>query len=210
VSTKKDLLELGVLENIIRVIPEAPTLARSSDQVVTAVKAKYNIKGDYLVAIGITRLKNTLNIIKAFHLARSGKDVKLILIGRSVGLNLVGERNVRVLGFVPQNDLSALMTGSRGLVFASLYEGFGIPILDAMSCGVPVVTSNLGSMKEISGDAACLVDPNSTSSISEGIEKILRGPKSYIDKGLKHVQMFSWEKTAKMTLDVYRESSNTV
>lgn len=205
-STKNDLLEVGVNENVIKVVPEAPTLSRTGIKEIELIKTKYKINGDYLVAIGITKLKNTERIIKAFHLARAGRDVKLLLIGNLVGVSLTQERNVRILGFVPQQNLAAILSGSIGLIFASLYEGFGIPILDAMNCGVPVVTSNLSSMAEVAGEAAALVDPEDINSITDGIEKILRGPKGYIGKGIKRVQDFSWEKTARMTLDVYNES----
>lgn len=205
-STKNDLLELGMEGNRIRVISEAPNLAKTSDQAIELVKKKYNLKGDYLISIGITKLKNTERIIKAFHLASAGKNVKLVLIGNPNEIRINQERNVRVLGFVPQIDLAAIFSGSKGLIFASLYEGFGIPILDAFNCGVPVVTSNIASMPEVAGEAAVLVDPYKVDSISDGIEKILRGPKSYIEKGFKRVGNFSWEKTARMTLDVYREA----
>ena len=101
--------------------------------------------------------------------------------------------------------MSGLLTGSKGLIFPSLYEGFGIPILDAFNCGVPVVTSNISSMPEVAGNAAALVDPTEVGSIAEGIQKILRGPKSFIEKGEKRVKNFSWEKTARETLSVYNE-----
>ncbi|HKB88278.1 MAG TPA: glycosyltransferase family 1 protein [Patescibacteria group bacterium] len=206
-STKNDLLEIGLSENLIRVIPEAPTLTRPNDSLIDSVKSKYGIVGDYLISIGATRLKNTKAIVKSFHLARPGKDLKLIVVGRPSGIEFPVERNVRFLGHVDSNDLAALLSGSSGLLFASLYEGFGIPILDAFNCSVPVVTSNISSMSEVAGNAAILVDPTSIESITEGIEKVIRGPKAYIDKGLRRVKDFSWEKTAKMTLDVYREAS---
>lgn len=204
-STKNDLVDLGVSENRIVIIPEAPALTRPAEDVITAVKAKYGLKGDYLISIGATVLKNTTNIIKAFHLARGGMDVKLVVVGRPVGVNLQEDRNIRTLGYVPQNDLAALLSGSRGLVFASLYEGFGIPILDAFNCGIPVVTSNVASMPDVAGNAAVLVDPYDVSSIKDGIEKILKGPKAYIEKGNRRVKDFSWEITARKTLDVYKD-----
>jgi len=92
------------------------------------------------------------------------------------------------------------------LVFASLYEGFGQPILEAFTCGVPVVTSNISSMPEVAGDAAVLVDPYDINSIAEGIKKALDGPKGLIEKGDRRIKDFSWEKTAKETLDVYNEA----
>lgn len=206
ISTKNDLVHFGFNEDIIRVIPEAPSRIKIQDEEIAAVKKKYNVRGEYLISIGVTPLKNTEKIIKAFRLALPGKDLKLLVAGRPSNLKLQPERNVRYLGYVPENDLSALLSGSRGLIFASLYEGFGIPILDAFSCSVPVVTSNIGSMPEVAGNAAELVDPNSVNSIAEGIQKIFRGPKSFIDRGNARVKEFSWEKTATQTLEVYRES----
>lgn len=205
-STKKDLVELGMAENRIRVIYEAPSLVKTSADKVNETKRKYNLQGDYLISIGITKLKNTENIIKAFHLASAGKDVKLVLVGRPVGVELGEERNLRILGYVPKEDLGALLTGSCGLIYPSLCEGFGIPILDAFNCEVPVLTSNISSMKEVAGDAAELVDPYDPSSIKDGIENILRGPKGFIEKGLARVKDFSWERAAKETLEVYSES----
>jgi len=205
-STMADLTDLGVDANIIRVIPEAPSFSKASDAEVANAKKKYQIQGDYLISIGVTELKNTKRIIEAFHLSTAGKELKLILVGRPTSIPIEPERNIRILGHVPQNDLKALLTGSRGLIFASLYEGYGIPILDAFACGVPVVTSNTGSMPEVAGDAAGLVDPYDVDSIKAGIEEVLRGPKSFIEKGEKRVKEFSWEKSARMTLGVYRES----
>ena len=205
-STKEDLVELGIKEEKVRVIYEAPSLIKTSFNKVSETKKKYNLQGDYLISIGITKLKNTENIIKAFHLGSAGKDVKLVLVGRPVGVELEEERNIRILGHVPKEDLGALLTGSRGLIYPSLYEGFGIPILDAFNCEVPVVTSNISSMKEVAGEAAELVDPYDPSSISQGIEKILRGPKGFIEKGLARVKDFSWEKTANETLRIYEEA----
>ncbi|MCX6704631.1 MAG: glycosyltransferase family 1 protein [Candidatus Woesebacteria bacterium] len=205
-STKADLMDLGVDENIIRVIPEAPSFSKASEEEVAAIKKKYQIQGDYLISIGVTELKNTKRIIEAFHLSSAGKELKLILVGRPVGIQIKPERNIRILGYVPQNDLKALLTGARGLIFASLYEGYGIPILDAFACGVPVVTSNISSMPEVAGKAAVLVDPYDAASIASGITKILSGPKGLIEKGLARVGEFSWGKTAQMTLDVYKEA----
>jgi glycosyltransferase involved in cell wall biosynthesis len=204
-STKQDLTNLGVSEDIIRVIPEAPSLSKANEVEVANVKSKYSIQGDYLISIGITELKNTKRIIEAFHLSTAGKELKLILVGRPSATHIEPERNVRVLGHVPQNDLSTLLTGARGLIFASLYEGYGIPILDAFACGTPVVTSNISSMPEVAGEAAMLVDPYEVSSIAEGITKILSAPMGFIEKGTARVKDFSWNQTAKMTLDVYEE-----
>ncbi|KKQ36204.1 MAG: Glycosyl transferase group 1 [Candidatus Woesebacteria bacterium GW2011_GWA1_37_7] len=205
-STKGDLTDLGVNENIIRVIPEAPSFSKASEAEVTSAKKKYRIQGDYLISIGVTELKNTKRIIEAFHLSTAGKELKMVLVGRPAKTEIKPERNIRILGHVPQDELRALLTGARGLVFASLYEGYGIPILDAFACGTPVVTSDTSSMPEVAGKAAVLVDPYDAASIADGITKILNGPKGFIEKGFARVGEFSWEKTAKMTLDVYKEA----
>jgi glycosyltransferase involved in cell wall biosynthesis len=205
-STKKDLIELGMKEDIIRVIPEAPSLSKASKLEVDRIKKKYNLQGDYVIAIGVSQLKNTKRIIEAFNLSRAGEDIKLILVGRPINIEIKEERNVRALGYVPQNDLGALLTGSRALIFPSIYEGYGIPILDAFACEVPVITSDASSMPEVAGDAAILVDSYDTNSIADGIMKALKGPRGLIEKGLERVKRFSWDKTAKMTLDVYKEA----
>jgi glycosyltransferase involved in cell wall biosynthesis len=207
-STKTDLVSLGVKGDIIRVIPEAPSFSKASEAEVAAIKKKYQIQGDYLISVGVTELKNTKRIIEAFHLSSAGKELKLILVGRVFDTEIEPERNLRILGYMPQNDLKALLTGARGLIFASLYEGYGIPVLDAFACGVPVVTSNISSMPEVAGEAAVLVDPYDASSIADGIAKVLSAPKGLVEKGLSRVTEFTWENTAKMTLDVYREVPN--
>lgn len=205
-STKKDLIELGMKENTIRVIPEAPSLSKAGKSEIDEIKKKYNLQGDYVIAIGVSELKNTKRIIEAFHLSRAGEDIKLVLVGRPVNIEIKAERNVRALGYVPQSDLGALLTGSRALIFSSIYEGYGIPILDAFACEVPVITSNASSMPEVAGDAAILVDPYNVNSIADGIMKALKGPRGLIEKGLERVKGFSWEKTARMTLKVYEEA----
>ena len=109
------------------------------------------------------------------------------------------------MGNPDDKNLSALLSGASALVFPSLYEGFGLPILDAFNCRIPVVTSNISSMPEVAGEAAILVDPYDVDSISTGIDKALSSPKSLITKGLKRVKSFSWQKTAEETLKVYNE-----
>lgn len=206
VSTKNDLIDLGINEARLRVIPEAPDLTKATQAEVNIANQKFNIKGPYVMAIGATRLKNTERIIKAFHLAKAGKDLKLIIVGNRQGVHLEEERNVRALGHVDSESLSGLLTGSSALIFPSLYEGFGIPILNAFNCDVPVVTSNNASIPEVAGGAAVYVDPNDENSIAEGIIKAVRGPKGLIEKGRDQVKKFSWENTAKMTLEVYKEA----
>ena len=206
IATKNDLLELGFKEKNIRVIYEAPNLNKATTDEVLEVKKKYSIREDYLIAIGVNPRKNIKAIIDAYHLSKFGKNLKLIIAGEKINTKLEDERGVRFLGYVPDTDLGALLTGSKALIFPSLYEGLGIPVLDAFNCEVPVVTSNISSMPEVAGGAAVLVDPYDINSIAAGIEEAISKPKTLIAKGLKHVSNFSWTKTAEETLKVYNEA----
>ncbi len=207
-STKEDLVKLGLPENIIRVIPEAVSgnFKKASEEEVVALKRKYKIAGDYVLAVGMNPRKNTQRIIDAFEKARYGRDLKLVFIGSSKYISVSEGRNIRIAGHVKTEELSIFYSGAKALVYPSLYEGFGLPILEAFSCECPVVTSNISSLSEVAGDAAILVDPYDVTSIAEGIKKAMVAPKTFIPKGLRRIQDFSWEKTAKMTLEVYREA----
>lgn len=205
-SAKEDLVEFGVNANKIRVIFESNNVTKASQESVEVIKRKYKISGDYILTIGSSFYKNSENVVKAFDLSSTGQDIKLVIIGRQTNTNISERRNIRVTGFVNDSDYAALCTGAKAFVFPSLYEGFGIAILDAFACGTPVVTSDVSSMPEVAGGAAILVDPYNVDSIAEGIGKALRGPKGLIEKGFERVKQFSWEETAKQTLAVYNES----
>jgi len=158
------------------------------------------------MSVGIGERKNTKGIMKGFELSRAGKDINLVIAGNPDYSH--GERRgVIFTGMLDDKSLACLFSGAQALVFPSLYEGFGLPILQAFACECPVVTSNLSSMSEIASDAAVLVDPNDASSIADGILKALQGPKGLIQKGLKRVKDFSWDKAAKETLEVYNEGT---
>lgn len=207
-STKSDLVNLGFKDGVIRVIPEAASdnMRRVDEKVVELTKRKYFIHGKYLLSVGMDPRKNTERIIKAFEHATAGKDIKLVFVGQPKYMKIKENRNIRVLGRVDDKSLASLYSGAEALVYPSLYEGFGLPILEAMACGCPVITSNISSMAEVAGNAALLVDPYNTDSIASAIESVLRGAKSYVEKGLKRAGQFSWRDSALKTLDVYNES----
>jgi len=115
--------------------------------------------------------------------------------------------HVKLLGYQPEEDVVALMNGARGLMFASLCEGFGLPILEAMSCGTPVVTSTVTSMPEVAGDAALLVDPTSEEEITEAMWQLVKNDglrEELVEKGLKRVTQFSWKKSARELFELYQ------
>lgn len=206
-QTKEDMIEEGVSQERIRVIPEAPDpiFEPSKKLEIERVKRKYTIKGKYLLAVGISPRKNTQRIIQAFEkMGREGEDLKLILAGKPIKM-IEKTPGAITIGHVPLQDLPALYSGAEALVYPSLYEGFGLPILEAFACATPVVTSNLGSMKEICENAAVLVDPENPNSIADGIIEAIKTRNALVNKGTTQVKKFSWQKTAKETLKVYRE-----
>ena len=209
-TTKDDLINLGVSESIIRVIPEAVSgnFKKASEEEITTLKRKYKISGDYVLSVGMNPRKNTQRIIDAFEKARHGLDLKLVFIGSPKYIKVSEGRNIRIAGHIKDEELSIFYSGAKALVYPSLYEGFGLPILEAFSCECPVVTSNIPSLSEVTVDAAVLVDPYDVTSIADGIKKAISAPKALITKGLNRIKDFSWEKTAKMTLDVYNEAKS--
>lgn len=203
-ATKKDLCELGIGEKMIKIIYEAPDeiFKPISKAEVAKLKKKLRIKNGYLLAVGAGYRKNTEKLINAFEKAKSGRKLKLVILGHSYE-KFSEKRGIIFTGHVPRKDMPAYYSGAEALVYPSLYEGFGLPILEAFACNTPVVTSNVGSMEEIASNCAVLVDPSKENSITEGILKALSNRKKYIKAGKKRVKEFSWDKTASETLKVY-------
>ncbi|MDP3998022.1 MAG: glycosyltransferase family 1 protein [bacterium] len=178
---------------------------------------KYKIEGDYILFVGTLQpRKNIVRLIEAFS-TLGPKLYTLVVVGKPGWLyeeiyeapkKFKVEDRVKFLDYVPDEDLPALYQNALCFVLPSLYEGFGLPVLEAMHYGCPVVTSNVSSLPEAAGDAAIMVDPESTESIKEGIEKVL-GDKSLreklVKKGYEQVKKFSWEKCARETLKVLEE-----
>src|SRR3989338_45683 len=188
-ATKKDLLEVSQIpEEKIKVIYEGVEerfkIQKKED--IEEFKKKYNLPNNFLMAIGGIGERKNLKRIK-----EASKDYNLIVLGEDVQ--------------VSREELPLLYASAELLVYASLYEGFGLPILEAMACGTLVVTSNVSSMPEIAGEAAVLVKPASVESIRNGIVKALDKNDELVEKGLERAKEFSWEKCAKETAQVYKE-----
>ena len=190
------------------------------------VDLAYNPQGDsyglpfsYLLCVSNRKQhKNEFRVVEGF--ARSGLagDRHLVFTGKSTaGLAGFIERhhvtqNVHFVDLVPEANLPSLYRGAEALVFPSLYEGFGLPLLEAMACGTPVVTANVTAMPEIAGDAAVLVDPTSVEQIADAIRQIasdtsLRG--RLREKGLTRAAQFSWDRTAGRVSELLAESDNS-
>lgn len=223
--TKKDLVtHLRIDEKKIRVI--YPSGHESFDcnvpaERISRVREKIGLMGRYYIYVGtLEPRKNLRRILEAFRrIRRSDSDIQLVLVGsKSFGRGRYAamlEREyglddgdaVIAPGFLDHDELNALYCDALGLLFPSLYEGFGIPILEAMASGCPVLTSALTSTPEAAGDAAILVDPYSVDSIHKGMSDLsgggaLRG--SLRRKGFEQVKRFSWQNAASETLNVYR------
>lgn len=217
IATKQDLIELlGFVEDQIVVVylaagKQFSEFRRRSqefrEEEIKRVKELCGIEGSYFLALGtIEPRKNLKRVIDAFANFRGRNAVGTLAIAGHVGWGeqLQSADGVKIIGKIPPSDLPALYAGAEALVYASLYEGFGLPVLEAMAVGCPVVVSDRGSLKEVAGTAAVLVDPEDVDAIAFGMETALTHRQRFITKGLKHESKFSWQKTARETLGVYR------
>jgi glycosyltransferase involved in cell wall biosynthesis len=195
---------------------------QGEDAITRVSRDKYGIRGPYLLFVGQlkTRSKNLLRLLEAFHaVARDyGDDLKLVLVGRrswaSEGIDatvhrLGLEQRVIELGHVADAELPALYSGARALVFPSLVEGFGFPVVEAMACGTPVVTSTAYCLPEIAGGAAVLVDPLSVDAIASGMLSVLRDnglADSLRRRGTRRAGDFTWDAAGRKTLEAYERA----
>ena len=191
-----------------------------SEEEFERVRERYQLAHRFILYVGnIKPHKNLVRLIEAFDgLRRLGgyDDVKLLIIGdqisklpalrRAVHSHKL-HKEVRFLGYQSDETLSILYRLASVFVFPSLYEGFGLPPLEAMACGTPVVTSNVSSLPEVAGDAAVLVDPSNSESITDGIRRVLDSPELAAElrrKGPLRARQFSWEQSVARTHDIYR------
>lgn len=209
-ATKDDIVELlGIPSDKVWVIYEAAPkwIRKVSPEEIKKIKEKFNIEGDYLLSVStLEPRKNLQRIIQAYQVLKEEiRGLCLVLVGKvGWGRDLsTGEKTI-FTGYVTNEEVSALYSGASVFVYPSLYEGFGQPILEAMTCGCPVVTSKISSMPEVAGEAAILVDPMSVESIAEGIKKALKNRQDLIEEGYRQAKKFSWEKCARETLEVYK------
>jgi glycosyltransferase involved in cell wall biosynthesis len=207
-ASKKDAIKIGISEKKVHVIPEAlrPDIKKATRDEVERVKKRYRVNGKYSISIGNNKRKNTARIINAFEKSKVEAGLKtLVVVGNGDNHSY---KNVVFTGFVPDGELEALLTGAELLVYPSLHEGFGLPILEAFKCDTPVVTSNISSMPEVAGKAAVLVNPESIEKIAEGILEALNKKKDLVKKGKEQLKKFSWQETARRTMGVYMSLSS--
>lgn len=222
-ATAADLRRLGLAADRIHVVPQGVDhdtyFPRPREDARELARRKFGVTGPYLLYVA--RLehpgKNHVRLLRAFReLSDSDPSLRLVLAGAEwFGQDVIyaearrlelGER-VHFLGFVGDGDLPWLYSAAEALVFPSLFEGFGLPLLEAMACGTPVVASNVSSLPEVLGDCGILVDPRSASDIARGVRQALESARNggqLSAAGRARARAFTWHRTAAATQDVHR------
>lgn len=225
-SSKKDIIDF------YKVSPKKVTLAYpgydeeifkpvKDEKEIKKITNKYQITGNYIIYIGtIQPRKNLLRLIKVM---KSIEDCKLVIVGKIKGKGRQAWMNEEILAepaklgieekiiftdFVPAEELPALISGARVFVLPSLWEGFGIPVVEAMACGTPVIVSNVSSLPEVAGEAGIMVDPESETQIEQAIRLLVSDKKIHdklSKKALDQAKKFSWEKMAKEVIKVLKD-----
>jgi glycosyltransferase involved in cell wall biosynthesis len=223
-SSKRDILRFVDIEpqkiDVIYNAYDERFGIEPSEEDVDRVRERFQLNDPFVLYAGnVKPHKNLERLIEAFHLVRNrGLDqLKLVLIGDEISKYTALRRAVhrhqlhkyvRFLGYVPEQTLAVMYRLAGVFVFPSLYEGFGLPPLEAMASGTPVVTSNVSSLPEVAGDAAMLVDPYDPSAIADGIHEVLTNEPLRRDlrrKGLERARQFSWEQSVRRVRDIYDE-----
>jgi glycosyltransferase involved in cell wall biosynthesis len=221
-QSKADILRyLPVKAENVTVIPEAagPSYRPMDRAQSEEVLLRHGISFPYILYVGsIEARKNITRLLEAYAQIRGwSQKWKLVIVGATKWkyspifdtlqqLQLASA--VHFTGHVADEDLPALYNGAAVFVFPSLYEGFGLPVLEAMACGVPVVTSNCSSLPEVAGDGAILVDPRDVNAIAAAIRRVLEEldlATGLRAKGLARARQFTWERTARETIAVYKK-----
>lgn len=209
-------------EGKIRVIPNGVNgkhFHPRPEEQVRRTRQKLEIGRNYVVTVGSLDPRKNLNrLLEAWSALpdRLRESHELVIAGGSsdkfaFSVDREVDGSVRFTGYVPYDDLPALYSGARLFVYPSLFEGFGLPVLEAMSCGVPVLTSQATALGEIREEMALKVDPERTDEIAEGMRELLESESlrsSYGEKGIRYARRFTWEETARQTLEFLEEQSD--
>jgi glycosyltransferase involved in cell wall biosynthesis len=216
-STGEDVLRHGTVDPArVRVTPLAPTLDVGSDDPAPAL-ARHGVRRPYVLFVGtLEPRKNVVSLVRAYRRAvADGLEHALVLVGapgwgsEPLERELALERPGTIVrtGAVSAVDLDALYRAASLFVYPSVYEGFGLPVVEAMARGVPTITSNTSSLPEVVGDAAVTVDPASVEGLADAIVRVARDPSlvaRLAEDGRRRAAAFSWDETARLTLEAYR------
>src|SRR6185436_16304439 len=228
---RRDLVETyGLAPEKVTAIPLAAAdhfRPISDDEELQRVRQTYGIVGEYILSVGaIQPRKNLSRLVDAYSRLRratpEGNLPKLVLAGKCAWLYEETLRTIRELqvsdsviltGYVPDHDLPGLYSGALCFVYPSYFEGFGLPPLEAMKCGAPVIVGNQTSLPEVVGNAGLLVDPFDADAIAGAIDRVIRDSNLRAElgkKGLARAQLFDWRETARQTLWVYQQAAGVV
>jgi glycosyltransferase involved in cell wall biosynthesis len=226
--SKRDIVQTyGIDPRRITVTPAAAPASFApvvDEEELARERALYGIEGDYILNVGsIQPRKNLSRLMAAYSSLRraqpGAKLPQLVLAGKCAWLydetirtikEMEISKSVVLTGYVPQADLPALYSGALCFIYPSYFEGFGLPPLEAMQCGVPVIVGNQTSLPEVVGEAAVLVDPFDVDDIASALEELIRdsGLRSQLRaKGLEQAKLFDWRETARRTLAVYQQAA---
>lgn len=223
-STRDDIIHhLQVPEERLRVVHLGVDHKRfrpPSSEALNACRKRTNLKRPYLLFVGnITKRKNTARMVEAFARLPGAirRDLDFVFVGdmayggeelMAAARRLGIEDHIQTIGYATMDDLPLLYGGAEGFIFTTLYEGFGLPVLEAMACGCPVLTSPLSSLPEVGGEVALYADPLDVDAIADQLELLLEsGPvrERRVQDGIDHAASFTWRRTAEATLRVYEE-----
>jgi len=226
-NTKKDLINVfGLPEKKIKVIYLGISdkfRVMTDKKKINKIKEKYSLNFPFILTVStLEPRKNIPNLIRAFSYLKKENKItqKLVIVGQKgwkyneifiLIKKLEMEKEIIFLGYVSEKELICIYNLADLFVFPSFYEGFGFPVLEAMKCGCPVITSNVSSLPEISGKAAKYINPYNLKEITESIYGVLTDKdlsKRMVNKGLLQSKKFSWEKCTNETLKVYEELKN--
>lgn len=214
---KEIIEEFNIPPKKVSSVPLAPdpVFGQRTEDEVSTVKKRLGLPQSYLLFVSSLEPRKNIGIlVKAMQALTT--DIPIVMVGwhgwgekkwlESVRVSGLKNR-VYMTGHVTDSELVAIYNGASALVYPSIYEGFGLPILEAMACGCPVICSRVASMPEAAGDAALLIDPYNRDELADAIETLLSSPgvrEKYIRLGRERVKNFTWEKTARKTLAVFK------
>jgi glycosyltransferase involved in cell wall biosynthesis len=222
-SSKRDIVTLYRVDPdkvVVTPLAAAKQFKRVSSDEVQRVRSTYAISAPYVLSVGnILPRKNLARLVEAFStIAAEIESVQLVIVGRSLWKGSDVERlvhelglvnRIQFLGYVPDADLPALYSGAEVFCFPSIHEGFGLPVLEAMACGVPTLTSDSSSLPEVVGDAGLMFPPESVADIAALLRHTLLDQELRValaSKGLHRAASFSWDFTAQLTEEAYRDA----
>jgi glycosyltransferase involved in cell wall biosynthesis len=226
-STKRDLIDLYPVEpdrvTVAHLGVDTEAFRRPAEETLGRIRDRFGIDRPYFLYVGgIEPRKNLPRLVEAF--AGLPEDVSLVIAGASVQWNPEGwnllrpclealgpdvRRRVILTGYVNEGEKVALLAGALAMAYPSMYEGFGLPVAEALACGTPVVASNVSSLPEVVGDAALLVDPDDVEAIRNGMGRVLEDEalrRRLAEAGPRRAASFTWESTARKTAGALRRA----